>query len=240
MLAKLCVDKINTVLNRFDIAIAREHCVISVENFIRILRHKNMTPRTVIDIGVAFGTDWLYKGFPKAKFHLVDPSRESLPHMRAWTEKLNADTYNFALGESEGDMELAVRETIEHATLLRDLTSPDLVERYKVPVRRYDQVFANIERPALCKIDVEGAEIMVLRGMGEEIRSLDAIVLETSMNSLYQGGAEFKDVVSFMAEKDFSFFDIGGICRRPFDGALHQIDAIFVPDDSPLRVKRWD
>ena len=77
---------------------------------------------------------------------------------------------------------------------------------------------------------------MVLRGMGEEIRSLDAIVLETSMNSLYQGGPEFKDVVSFMAEKDFSFFDIGGICRRPFDGALHQIDAIFVPDDSPLRV----
>lgn len=135
---------------------------------------------------------------------MVDPSRELLPYMRAWAEKLNADVHNFALGESEGELEIAQRDTIVHATLLRDLTSPDIVQRYKVPIRRYDEVFRNIERPALCKIDVEGAEMVVLRGMGEEVRSFDAIVLETSMNSLYQCGPEFKDVVFFMAEKNFS------------------------------------
>jgi hypothetical protein len=38
--------------------------------------------KTIFHIGVADGTPWLYETFPDAKSHLIDPTRESLPHMQ--------------------------------------------------------------------------------------------------------------------------------------------------------------
>ncbi len=219
--------------------LVHEAHVPSLQRFVKVLRRNDLTPKTIIDIGVAYGTPWLYQGFPRAKFHFVDPTRESLPHMLAWAEKLNAEIHSVALGPDSGTMEIAIRDTIIHASLLRDIAAPETIDRYEVPVRRFDELFHTIERPALCKIDVEGAEMMVLEGMGERIHCLDAIVIETSMISLYDRGPEFREVVSHLSEKRFSFFDFGGVNRRPFDGALHQIDAIFVPDQSPLRIRRW-
>jgi FkbM family methyltransferase len=203
------------------------------------MHHAGLSPRMVIDIGVAFGTPWLYEGFPWAKHHLVDPTRESLPYMREISRKIGAQIHNVALGEQAGTMEIALRNTMVHATLMKDTSEPEIVGRYSVPVLRFDELFPAIERPAICKIDVEGAEMMVLKGMGEQIHSLDAIVVETSMMSLYRNGPEFSDVVQFMAGKQLAFYDYAGVTRRPYDEALHQIDAFFVPNESPLRVRRW-
>jgi hypothetical protein len=118
-------------------------------------------------------------------------------------------------------------------------TADPIQGKYKVSVQRFDKVFSDMDGPVLCKIDVEGAELMVLKGMGERIRSLDALIIETSMNSLYENGPDFDEIVRHMSEQGFSFYDIGALVRRPYDGALHQMDAIFVPDRSPLRIRRW-
>jgi FkbM family methyltransferase len=214
--------------------------VATLERFVRALRRNSLVPKTIIDVGVAYGTPWLYEGFPLAKFHLVDPTRESLPHMQAWAKKLNAEMHNVALGTSNGALEIAMRETIIHATIMHDIGKQEIKEKYQVPVTRFDALFPNIERPALCKIDVEDAEMMVLEGMGKQIHALDAIVIETSMISLYEHGPEFRDIVDYLSKQGFSFYDFGGVTRRPYDGALHQIDAIFVPDQSPLRIRRWE
>jgi FkbM family methyltransferase len=233
---------VNAQLAHFNLAIAREASVPKLERLFFSLRHSNLVPKTVFDVGVAYGTDWLYSAFPHAKFHLIDPTRESLPHMKAWAKKLNAEVHNVALGAEAETLDITHPTQIINSTLMQlaPHVTNSIEQRYQVPVRRFDSLFTAIERPALCKIDVEGAELMVLVGMGEQIQSLDAIIVETSINSLYQNGPEFDDVVLYMSKKRFSFFDIGALVRRPFDGALHQIDAIFVPDDSPLRVRRWD
>ena len=114
------------------------------------------------------------RDFRGPKFYLVDPSRKSLPHTLAWAKKPNAEIHSVALGPISGTMEIAIRDTIIHASLLRDIGMPEIIDKYEVPVRRFDQLFHIIERPALCKIDVEGAEMMVLEGMGERIHCLDA------------------------------------------------------------------
>ena len=230
----------NAQLARHGHVVAHEGTVPSFGRFVSLLRRANLMPRTVIDIGVAHGTPWLYEAFPDAKFHLVDPTRESLPHMRTWAKKLDAQIHNLALGAENCSMRIATRSTILHATLLRDITEPTLENVYDVPVRRFDTLFPSIAQPALCKIDVEGAEASALQGMGESIHNIDAIIVETSMVSLYEHGPEFADIVSYMSNNQFSFFDICGVTRRPFDDALHQIDAVFVPDQSPLRIRRWD
>ena len=151
---------------------------------------------------------------------------------------MNATIHNVALGENSGTMEIAMRDTIIHATFLKDVGDPNLLNRYQVEVKRFDQLFPEIASPAVCKIDVEGAEMMALKGMGTAINSLDAIVIETSFTSLYEGGPEFGEVVQFMSQNGFVFYDYGGVNRRPYDDALHQIDAVFVPKASPLRARR--
>jgi FkbM family methyltransferase len=231
---------LNIPLARLNHAIVHEAHVATLERFVQVLRRDSVVPKTIIDVGVASGTPWLYEGFPPAKFHLVDPTRESLPHMQAWAKKLNAEIHNVALGTSNGTVEIAMRNTIIHASFMQDIGKPRIVDKYQVPVTRFDALFPFLERPVLCKIDVEGAEMMVLEGMGEQVHALDAIVIETSMISLYDHGPEFRDVVTFLSKQGFSFYDFGGVTRRPYDGALHQIDAIFVPDQSPLRIRRWE
>lgn len=59
-------------------------------------------PKTVIDIGVAYGTPDLYDAYPQAKYILVDPTRESLPHMQSISKRMNASILNIALGDKKG------------------------------------------------------------------------------------------------------------------------------------------
>jgi hypothetical protein len=108
-------------------------------------------------------------------------------------------------------------------------------------MRRFDSLIGEIARPSLCKIDVQGAELMVLEGMTGRLDSLDAVIVETSTIASLKDGPEVHDVVRFMHDHGFVVADIVGITRRPLDGATAQLDVLFVPQDSPLRRdRRWD
>jgi Methyltransferase FkbM domain len=110
----------------------------------------------------------------------------------------------------------------------------------RVPMRRFDSLIKKIVRPALCKIDVQGAELMVLRGMTGRIAEIDALIVETSTLATVKGGAEVHGVVAFMHDHGFALADIIGLKHRPLDGATAQLDLMFVPEQSPLRAdRRW-
>jgi hypothetical protein len=98
----------------------------------------------------------------------------------------------------------------------------------------------DFERPALAKIDVQGAEMLVLRGMLEHLRNLDAIIVEVSTIATAHGAPEIAEVIEFFAQQGWSVVEILSLCRRPLDGALAQVDLLIVPNNSPLRTdKRW-
>jgi FkbM family methyltransferase len=208
---------------------------------LRNLRARGFAPRTVFDIGVAHGTPELYAVFPKARYYLIDPTRESLPYMKDIARQLDATILNVALGEKDGEMEIGVRvNDIGGSTFYEEIGPLGPTRRYPVPVRRFDQLVDAFERPALCKIDVQGAEMSVLRGMGERIHEVDAILIEASVIATIRNGPEIAEVVAYLHDKGFVVYDVLGGGRRPLDSALAQLDLLFVKNDSPLRADhRW-
>ncbi|MBS0548368.1 MAG: FkbM family methyltransferase [Proteobacteria bacterium] len=207
---------------------------------LQVLQQHGFEPATVFDIGVGFGTWGLYRAFPNALYHLIEPTRESLPYMERLSRRLRCLIHNVALGDHEGEAMLEVRADIQGSTLLEEVGPRDTLRFDRVPLRRFDSLIRAFERPALCKIDVQGAELMVLEGMGERIGDIDVFIVETSTIATVKGGAEMADVVGFLSERGFAVADIVGLKRRPLDGATAQVDLLFVREDSPLRAdRRW-
>lgn len=205
------------------------------------LKARGFSPRTVFDIGVATGTDELYDAFPDATYYLVDPTRESRLHMERIASRLNARICNFALGDTEGEREIEVRsDDIQGATFFREVGSPGITARYQVPVRRFDQAFPEFECPALCKIDVQGSELDVLRGIGARLDGIDVFIIEVSTIPTLHGAPDAFEIIAFFKQRRFTIFDLMGATRRPIDNALAQIDFLFVKEDSGLRAdRRW-
>lgn len=205
-----------------------------------VMKRRGMMPRTVFDIGVAYGTYELYREFPDAFYYLVDPTRESLHYMQLLARQLDCEVLNLALSDRDGEMEIEVRPDIQGATFFEEVGPREVLRRDTVTVRRFDTLVGSFDRPALAKIDVQGAELAVLEGMGDRIHDLDAIIAETSTLATVKGGPEFYELVAFMKAHGFVAFDVLGYSRRPLDRALAQIDVLFVPEDSPLRAdRRW-
>ena len=92
----------------------------------------------------------------------------------------------------------------------------------------------------MCKIDVQGAELMVLKGMTERLREIDAFIIETSTLSTLKSGVELHDIVHFMHDHGFVVADVLALVPRPLDGATSNVDLMFLPQDSALRAdRRW-
>lgn len=73
---------VNRMLERRGHVVAQADLVPSFDRLVRLLDRYGLRPRTVIDVGVAEGTPWLYEAWPDAALVLIDPSRESLPHRK--------------------------------------------------------------------------------------------------------------------------------------------------------------
>ena len=232
---------INRLLGYLGLHLTRTSQVPSWESLFGVLTRQNFHPQTVFDIGVAEGTPELYAAYPEAEFHLIDPTKESLPYMEAISRRINARIYNLALGDAETEQVIITRQDIFGASFFEEQGgASDVTGRYVVKVKRFDTLFREFMRPSLCKIDAQGAEAVIIRGMEGAIGKIDILVVEISVIATVVGGPEAAEVIAMLDGMDFKIYDIISLRRRPLDGALVQIDLVFVPDKSPLRSDhRW-
>jgi FkbM family methyltransferase len=206
--------------------------------FAGVLDRHDIAIATILDVGVASGTPDLYEAWPKAKLYLFDPTAASLPHMQAIAAGRRAEIFNLALGDRDGTIELHEAAVHASSTVLAEKSGGGAVAR---PVRmaRFDDLVTSFARPALCKIDVQGAELIVLRGMERAMPNIDVFVLEMSIRGS-AAAPDFHALHTFMVEHGFALHDIVGMLRRPYDNSLGHIDGVYVRRDSPLRATgRW-
>ncbi|PYU50567.1 MAG: FkbM family methyltransferase [Acidobacteria bacterium] len=195
-------------------------------------------PRTVIDAGVASATPELYSTFPSASILLIEPLAEFEPFLQKICSGYNAQYVLAAAGQAPGSATLNVHADKVGSSLLREVegASVDGTPR-TVPVVTIDQQCAErkLLGPYLIKVDVQGAELQILAGATRTLQKTEAVIIEVTFFGTMIGGPQFYDIVHFMKQCGFVAYDIFGVNYRPLDGALAQVDMIFVREDGPFR-----
>ncbi|WP_019215583.1 class I SAM-dependent methyltransferase [Legionella tunisiensis] len=74
-------------------------------SFISHLKKLNFHIKTVIDVGIAYGTPALHKFLPEAKFYLVEPVPQCLPLLKKLESSIGATTFNVAAGSEDSEID---------------------------------------------------------------------------------------------------------------------------------------
>jgi FkbM family methyltransferase len=207
------------------------------KGFFRHLKAQGVDFRTVIDVGVAFGTPALYDAFPKAKFYLVEPVPGCSATLKELAKRLNAEAFNVAAGSKDGALDFFVHSDVSGSSAYRQWEGEFLDgQLVRVPVRRLDALVPPpLARPCLLKIDTQGAELEVLAGSTGLLGEVDVIIAETSFHEFRKGAPEFKAIVTELAALGFECYEVLEGHYRAVDNALAQVDLAFVRTDSSLR-----
>lgn len=229
---------INRILEPIGFRLMRTNAPVrNFSLFFKHLKSLGFEFKTVIDVGIAFGTSSIYESFPHAKYFLVEPVAECRPVLEQLKQRLDAEYFLVAAGAENGDITFNVHDDISGSSIFAQVEGKALDgQARKTPMRRLDSLLPQqLDRPVFLKVDTQGAEIEVLKGLGTRINEIDLIILETTMMPLRHGIPQFAEVVRFCDEMGFAVYDILEGHMRALDGALAQIDLAFVRKDSHLR-----
>lgn len=201
-------------------------------------RASGLLPDLILDVGAARG-EWSEQTrsvFPNARYVMIDPLPQNRTALSAVAAKIgNARVYNAALGAETG--KLAINTHGDQSSFLK---SHDFVGDVRnVDVRTCDDILAvetkdGAARRLLIKIDVQGYEIEVLKGAERSLKSTDVLLVEVSIQRIYEGNPLAHEVIAYLGARGFCIYDIASYAQRPRDLALTQIDLVFVRQTSPL------
>ncbi len=237
-------NAIRKLINRFGYDIRpmaqEEHKIrTSIEESYSLMRGLGFQPMTIVDVGVASGTEELYRSFPDSYFLLIEPLKEFETGLISILKRYKGSYVLAAAGSSSGRVTFNVHQNhLDGSSLYKESMGTEADgHEVAVPMIKIDDVLKEkqLAGPYLIKIDVQGAELDALEGAQQALLEAEAVVLEVSLFEFMKGAPQLYDVVSYMKNRDFVAYDIMLGWNRPLDNALGQIDIVFVKDKGIFR-----
>jgi FkbM family methyltransferase len=191
-------------------------------------------PATVIDVGANKGQFATFAAARWPRAHII--SFEPLEEPAAIFRRVLGDRatlFSCALGEEAATLEMHIASREDSSSLLplgdlqKRVFSMDQVATRQVPIRRLDEALGDVRMaaPALLKIDVQGYEYQVLRGIGALRDIIEWIYVEVSFAELYEGQKLYGEIEALACELGFA---CAGLFNEQFDGGRRiQADALF-------------
>lgn len=182
---------------------------------------------TVLDIGAHHGQFSVFAGhsFPQTHIYCLEPQPDARSRLAKVARMLPVDLeiFPYAAGAKRGRGELHVSARDDSSSLLsiaergQAAAFPGTHEVGLLPVeiRPLDEIFEPIELgpPVLMKIDVQGAELDVLRGAHRTLERVDDVLAECSFRELYEGQPLASSVLAELFAQDFELADISSGTR---------------------------
>ncbi|MDB5132677.1 MAG: hypothetical protein JWR02_2426 [Mucilaginibacter sp.] len=202
------------------------------------LKKLGFDPDLIIDAGALFGhwTTNVRGIFPEARFIMIEPQIAQKKYLEAVTHKFDNVSLELSLvGDVEkngvefygmGSGSSIYQENSDHyrekVSLKMETIDGIIEKKYKMP------------NNCFLKLDVQGAEIDVLKGAAGLLKRTEFILLEISTLNYNYKAPQFTDVIIFLKNIGFVLFDICDEARMKNE-VLYQIDMIFVKESSAIR-----
>ena len=199
--------------------------------------------QSVIDVGANRGqfAREISAFFPKAQIYCFEPLDAPYRELVNWAEQQGRRVrcFNTALGETEG--EEAMHQHDDHSPSSSLLAATDTChELYPqtraehlttIQITTMDRALGatlpDMPRDILLKLDVQGFEDRVLRGGSQVLSQCRAVVLEVSVQPLYQAQANFRVITGLLYDAGFHY---AGNMDQAYsqDGRVVFLDAVFL------------
>jgi len=202
---------------------------------LKFLAKRGFAPASILDIG-AFEGNWskiASQIWPEAKLTLVEANATKAAMLRGDPELGDVAVVESLLGATDGAevtfyvMESGSSVFEEHSDVVRRPVT--------LMQRTLDAVTENLGSWDFIKIDVQGYELEVLKGGKQTLAKAQVVLIELSLIEINAGAPILDEALGFMRTAGFVAYDILEIHRRPLDGAMNQIDVLFVREESLLR-----
>lgn len=211
---------------------------------------------TILDIGANNGSSLVEfkKWWPSSKVFCFEPQIECWNELDSLANKYSSVSINkFALGGKSSEnkkfyshdlntgisgfnrINTSSKDSIDIANLRANPSS--LAEHKqtinhvrKVKVKRLDEYIdenGTIDHIHLMKIDTQGFEIEILKGMGNKLRNVDVIITELMFYDYYEKSLSFYDLEKVIKKFGFSLYDINHIAKNPMNGRTDWVDVIY-------------
>lgn len=212
---------------------------VTIGDSYKFISSIGFNPKTILDVGVGYGTPTLYSAFPYSKIALIEPLVEFEEAMKNILSHREGDYILAAAGKENKLVKFNKHlNQLDASSLLKEQTGPQTDgEEITVSMIKLDDyvLSKNYEAPYILKVDVQGAELDVIEGAHNILKDCEVIVLEVSLFEFLKESPQFYEVINFMHRKGFVPYDIVPGWTRPLDQALGQVDIVFVKEHGFFR-----
>jgi FkbM family methyltransferase len=212
-------------------------------SFLNHIKRLGFQPRTVVDVGVAYGTPQLYAAFPDAYFFLFEPVVEFEPHLKSILNSVRGEYHLCALSAKSSAGLLYITDQSDGASLAHSGVVRGDPRLRPVDTKTLDEVFSGgtPEGPILLKTDCQGGDLNVIKGATGLLERCDVVIMEVGMFRYWGGMApDFTEIMPCLRDLGFVAYDFFDFMDRPVDGALGQLDVAFVKEKGPFRaIHEW-
>lgn len=219
----MLVKAVNHFLNRFGYSLVDNKSKRGFNQYNAEYLAQICQPKTVIDVGVAYGTPQLYRAFPSAYLILVEPVVEYRDYIDKILEQYKGEVHYTAVGDRTGEIEINVNKAnlLLTSTFDRSQTTrrdEHVIESRKVSLTTIDTIVSQKEKllgPVLLKIDAEGGELEVLKGARSTLETIDFVIAEVSISKRFEGSYSFEEFCWYMQEMGFYLYTILSVAQKP-------------------------
>ncbi len=198
----------------------------------------------ILDIGASDGgfARKIKSSFPFAELH----SFEALPNsyerlVNQCSEFVNFHPVHVALSDAAGEIEFFLCENNTGSSSMLEMADvhkeayPHTAKNKSIKVQaitldEYIQV-NNLDlssKTVLMKLDVQGAEKIVLEGSINTLKNVNYIFCEINFVETYKGCVLFPELNRILENQGFAMIGVENVSNNPVDGTFLQADAFYV------------
>lgn len=197
------------------------------------LRADGCRPDWMVDLGAHKGS-WTKKAalhFPDARYLLIEADATLEAPLRAAISPLpiHADFAFAVIAEQTESARDFYLNGLGSSVYVENDEIFDYARKVSLPTLTLDDLFRShgVNGATFLKIDVQGAEMEVLRGAGNMLDQVVGVLCEVNITQTYEGAPPADVVTGFLAERGFRLYDVLEP-KRNADRRLTQIDMLYV------------